>query len=337
MSVARYTSLVIACGILLLGGCSTSSVKPEPTNRKGAPEQAPVIGARNETRDSPAAEEFAAPTQVVMLGSGTPIPDANRASASIAVIYRGEAYLFDIGAGAVHNATKARYQYDIPSLYPPQICCVFLTHLHSDHTLDLVELAYTMWWRRKDGLLTFGPEGLVAMGKAMTQFMAPDVQIRTGGNQPIPNPNGYQVTATEISAGIVFEKDGLIIEAFDVNHGDVKPAYGYKITTPDKTIVISGDTAYSETLEKKAAGVDLLFHEVVSETGLEGRSIFWQNYHNRAHTTSSNLARLARRTNPAKLILYHGLHFGAPEHKVIEEVKAAWGGEVILANDLDIF
>ena len=101
--------------------------------------------------------------------------------------------------------------------------------------------------------------------------------------------------------------------------------------------MISGDTAYSEILAQKAAGADILFHEVVSEAGLGGRSIFWQNYHNSAHTTSSNLAKLARSAKPAKLVLYHGLHFGAPEQKVVEEVRAIWDGEVILANDLDIF
>ena len=101
--------------------------------------------------------------------------------------------------------------------------------------MDLVELAYTMWWRRRDGLLAFGPDGLAGMTQALAQLMAPDVSLRTGGNQPTPNPLGYRVSATEISEGIVFEKDGLIIEAFDVNHGHVKPAYGYKITTTART------------------------------------------------------------------------------------------------------
>ena len=340
----HWTKFILACCLTLLGACSASTAnlqnsKAQNNSAKQINSANPslVTGARNEPRNGPGTEELLRPTQVVVLGSGTPIPDAKRASASIAVIYQGEAYLFDVGAGAIRNATKARYQYDIPALYPSQICCVFLTHLHSDHTMDFVELAYTMWWRRRDGLLAFGPDGLSNMTQALAQLMAADVSLRTGGNQPTPNPLGYKVSATEISEGIVFEKDGLIIEAFDVNHGHVKPAYGYKITTPDKVIVISGDTAYSETLAQKATGADILFHEVVSEAGLSGRSIFWQNYHTSAHTTSSNLAKLARSAKPAKLVLYHGLHFGAPEQKVVEEVRATWDGEIILANDLDIF
>ena len=339
----HWTKFILACCIVQLGACSASTANLQNSNAgNNAAEQinganpSVVTGARNEPRNGPVTD-ISRPTQIVVLGSGTPIPDAKRASASLVLIYQGEAYLFDVGAGAIRNATKARYRYDIPALYPSQICCVFLTHLHSDHTMDLVELAYTMWWRRRDGLLAFGPNGLAGMTRALAQFMAADVSLRTGGNQPTPNPLGYRVSATEISEGIVFEKDGLIIEAFDVNHGHVKPAYGYKITTPDKVIVISGDTAYSEILAQKAVGADILFHEVVSEAGLGGRSIFWQNYHNSAHTTSSNLAKLARSAKPAKLVLYHGLHFGAPEQKVVEEVRAIWDGEVILANDLDIF
>ena len=335
---------MFVCCLALLNACSASTVDSDSSglriNSQAQIEivnRSLVIGARNEPRNGPLKEELSHPTKIVVLGSGTPIPDANRASASLAVIYQGEAYLFDVGAGAIRNATKARYRHNIPALYPSQICCVFLTHLHSDHTMDLVELAYTMWWRRRDGLLAFGPTGLADMTKALAQLMAPDVDLRTSGNQPVPNPQGYKVLATEISEGIVFEKDGLTIEAFNVNHGHVTPAYGYKITTPDKSIVISGDTAFSEKLVQKAVGADILFHEVVSETGLGERSIFWQRYHNSAHTTSSNLAKIAHVAQPTKLVLYHGLHFGAPEQKVVEEIRAAWDGEVILANDLDIF
>ena len=123
----------------------------------------------------------------------------------------------------------------------------------------------------------------------------------------------------------------------DANPSVVTGARNEPRKGPDKVIVISGDTAYSEILAQKAVGADILFHEVVSEAGLGGRSIFWQNYHNSAHTTSSNVANLARSAKPAKLVLYHGLHFGAPKQKVVEEVRAIWDGEVILANDLDIF
>jgi glyoxylase-like metal-dependent hydrolase (beta-lactamase superfamily II) len=101
-----------------------------------------VPSAVIETRDEPTQAELDKETQVVMLGTGNPIPDAYRAGPSIAIIHKGEAYLFDVGAGAMQTAVTARYKYDIPSLYPSQICCVFFTHLHSDHTMDYAELVF---------------------------------------------------------------------------------------------------------------------------------------------------------------------------------------------------
>ena len=296
-----------------------------------------VPSAVIETRDEPTQAELDLETKVIVLGTGNPIPDAYRAGSSIAVIHKGEAYLFDIGAGSVQNAVTARYKYDIPSLYPSQICCVFLTHLHSDHTMDYSELAFTLWWRRRQALSAYGPRGLNDMTEGVYKMMAADTEIRVSGIQPVPNPDAYKVNVTEIQAGVVFEKDDLIIEAFDVPHGEVKPAFGYRITTDDKTIVISGDTAVSEELLEKSRGVDLLFHEVISDSGLSGNTEFWQKYHKSYHTLASDLGKLASEAKPGMLVLYHGLFYGVPESVIVEEVKANYDGDVVLADDLDVF
>jgi ribonuclease BN (tRNA processing enzyme) len=296
-----------------------------------------VPSAVIEMRDGPTQAELDKETQVVMLGTGTPVPDAYRAGSSIAVIHKGQAYLFDIGAGAIQNAIIARYKYDIPSLYPSQICCVFLTHLHSDHTIDYSELAANLWWRSRAPLSAWGPVGLAQMTNGMYEMMAPDTVLRSGGAQPVIDSTSNKINVTEIEEGIVFRKDDLTIEAFAVNHGDIKPAYGYKITTDDKSIVISGDTAYSETLLEKARGVDILFHEVISDSGLARQTEFWQQYHNSSHMSAGVLGELASEARPGLLVLYHGLFYGVPERIVVDEVKATYDGEVTLADDLDIF
>jgi ribonuclease BN (tRNA processing enzyme) len=296
-----------------------------------------VPSAVIETRDKPTQAELDRETQVVVLGTGTPVPDAHRAGPSIAVIHKGEAYVFDIGGGVVQNAITARYKYDIPSLYPSQICCVFISHLHSDHTLDYVELAFTLWWRRREGLFAWGPVGLRDMTEKMYEMMAADTAIRTSGINPVQNPDGYQIDVTEIAEGIIFQKDDLTVEAFDVDHGDIKPAFGFRITTDDKSIVISGDTAYSEKVLEKARGVDLLFHEVFSDSGLGNTSEFWQSYHKKHHTSASDLGRLASEAKPGLLVLYHGLFYGVPEDRIVDEVRSTYDGKVVLANDLDLF
>ena len=278
-----------------------------------------------------------ADTRVVVLGTGTPVLDAERAGAGIAVVYNGRAYLFDVGGGVVQRAIEASRRYDIPGLEPNRIDRVFFTHLHSDHVLDFAEMAATLWWRKQASVQVRGPAGVKDMAEGMYRMLEPDIRIRNGGTQPVTDPEAYKVEAIEIEAGVVLEEDGLLVEAFDVAHGAIRPAFGYRVTTPDKTIVISGDTAYSEELVEMARGADILLHEVISETGLRELEQFWQDYHSNSHTTTSELARLANQTRPGLLVLYHILYYGAPIESALEEVQALYDGDVVLANDLDIY
>lgn len=319
---------LIICLSALLAGCQPPA---EDSFAKVVP------SAVVEVREQPSPEELAKETQVVVLGTGNPIPDAHRAGPSIAVIHKGQAYLFDLGAGAVRNATVARYKYDIPSLYPSQICCVFFTHLHSDHMIDYPELAATLWWRRREPLQAWGPNGLEQMTAGYYDMMAPDMALRSGGDQPLQAGGHFRVQVTEITDGIVFDNDGLTIEAFSVPHGGMKPAFGYRINAGGRTIVISGDTGYSEEVLEKSRGADILFHEVISDSGLSGQSEFWKSYHTSAHTLASQLGMLASEARPGLLVLYHALFYGIPEQDIVDEVRSTYDGEVVLANDLDIY
>lgn len=327
----RTSARTISVSVLLVGALSACDDADTDAFAK------PVPSAVVELREGVTAQELAAGTRVVMLGTGTPVPDARRGGASIAVIHKGEAYLFDAGAGAVRNAVTARYRYDMPSLYPTEICCVFFTHLHSDHTLDFVELNFTMWWRRREPLLAYGPSGLREMADGMVDMMQPDIRTRRSGTQPVSVVESYRPVVTEISDGVVFEKDDLKVEAFTVPHGEIRPAFGYRVTTDDLTVVISGDTAYSEKLLEMASGADILFHEFITNEGLLLNSEAFQAYHKKSHTTTTDIGRLASAAKPGLLVLYHGLHYGLPEHIALDEVRAVYGGEVVLATDLDIF
>ena len=292
--------------------------------------------ARIET-DPISGDYLTQPTRFIMLGTGTPVPDAYRAGSGIAIIHKGQAYLFDVGGGVVQRALEARYMYDIPSLYPSQIRAVFINHMHSDHVVDYVELSQTLWWRRKQQLIAFGPKGLNEMTEAMYRMMKTDIDVRLNGSQPVPNRNGYKVEATEISPGIIFEENGMTVEAFAVSHGEIQHAFGYKITTDDLSIVISGDTSLNKIIQEKAQGVDYLIHEVISDQGRERNAPFWQNYHKKSHTLTTDLGKMAAIAKPKNIILYHGLFYGAPQASVVPEVKRYFDGNVILANDLDIF
>lgn len=279
-----------------------------------------------------------AETKVVMLGTGTPVPNGERAGAGVAVIHNDEAYIFDVGAGIVERATQAAERLGIEALSPTNIDHLFLTHLHSDHVLDYPELLGTYWWRRTDQLKVFGPKGTQAMSEGIYTMLADDTQTRLADKSPVTNPDAAYADVTEIDApGMVFEEGELRIEAFDVSHGHWDRAYGYKVTTPDKTIVISGDTSINKEVERQAEGADILIHEVISRSGWEELPEQWQAYHQYAHTLTDELAGLANTAQPDLLVLYHVLHYGAPIESVLEEVQRDYDGEVVLADDLDVF
>lgn len=280
-----------------------------------------------------------ADTQVIVLGTGTPVPDPDRVGASVAVVVDGRAYLFDAGSGALQRAIQAAEQYDIPGLQPQNVEYLFLTHLHSDHIHDVADFASSRWWSRQSRLRLFGPAGTVAYNAAMTEMATIEADLRAAGTpaQLITNREGFIAQASDISTGLVFSNDDLRVEAFAVSHGDIKPAYGYKITTADKSLVISGDTAYSEKLAEMAAGVDLLIHEVMSGDRLATQSEFWQLYHGSSHTRASDVARIANQAQPGLVVLYHVLFFDASAEDIVAEVTRDYDGKVVMAQDLDRF
>ena len=279
-----------------------------------------------------------AKTEVVMLGTGTPVPEAGRAGSSVAIIYNDKAYIFDVGGGMVRNAITAAQKQGIKALDPVRIQYLFLTHLHSDHIMDVPELASTYWWRRTERLKLYGPTGSKAVAEGYYKLLADDVDERTKGTLPVKDPSMYRLEVSEFSEGGWNVRDGNVhISAFSVDHGDSVPAFGYRIHTPDKIIVISGDTTYFDKMAEHAKGADILIHEVISEEGLAKLSPEWQRYMKSSHTRTSQLAKLANTVKPGLLVLTHVLHYSAPIESALQEVQKDYSGKVVLANDLDIF
>lgn len=279
-----------------------------------------------------------AETRIIMLGTGTPIPTPDRAGSGLAVIHDGEAYIFDVGPGSVRRMIEAWDNGKIEALYPINIDHIFISHMHSDHTLDFPELASTYWWRRGEKLHAIGPVGLQKMSDGYEEMMSVDVNLRLNGKSPIANPELYKVDVTEFTEdGVVFDENGVKVEAFSVPHGDIHPAYGFKITTPDRTIVYSGDTTYSENVLEQARGVDVLIHEVISDEGVAASPPEWQEYHTTTQTTSTKLAEIANEAKPGLLVLTHVATYSAPPDSPLTEIQALYDGKVVLANDLDEF
>jgi ribonuclease BN (tRNA processing enzyme) len=127
------------------------------------------------------------------------------------------------------------------------------------------------------------------------------------------------------------------VKAFLVNHGSWDQAFGYRFETADRSIVISGDTTYSEAIAKACNGCDVLVHEVYSQAGFDKRPPDWQKYHSHFHTSSGQLAKISGDAKPGLLVLYHQLFWGTTEDELVAEVRKGYSGKVVSAHDLDVY
>ncbi len=275
-------------------------------------------------------------TQIVVLGSGTPNPDPKHQGAGIAIISKGQTYLVDCGPGIVRQAS-ASHAMGVLELDMKHLTRVFITHLHSDHTMGLPDLMFTpAVTGRQVGLSIFGPPGTKKMVNHIESAWAEDRNIRLHEGEPSV-PDAYRFPVQEASDGWVYKDDIVRIKAFKVRHGHWKFALGYRIETSDRVIVISGDTTYSPELIENAKGCDVLIHEAYSEDGLKLRTPEWQAYHSTYHSSGPDVGRIAQIVQPKLLILYHELPFGQKDGQILKEVSTTYTGKVIEAVDLAIY
>ncbi len=280
--------------------------------------------------------DYGTGTHVVLLGTGTPNAEPDRAGAAVAVVANGRAYLVDAGAGVVRRANAARAA-GIEALRPPDLTIVFLTHLHSDHTVGLPDLILTPWVLGRDRpLAVYGPAGTRPMVEHLLEAYRADLETRLSGSEPA-NPDGYRVEVHEVTAGPAFEDANVRVSAFTVGHASWPQAFGYRFETADRTVVISGDAVPSEAVVEACAGCDVLVHEVYSEAALQYRSPVWQRYHRSAHTSTVELADLAARAAPKLLVLYHQLLWGTEPEALVGEITGRWDGAVVFGKDLEVY
>ncbi|MCB0063536.1 MAG: GNAT family N-acetyltransferase [Caldilineaceae bacterium] len=283
-------------------------------------------------------------TKAVLLGTGTPNPDPYRHGSAVAVVVQrneegkqsqGQAYLVDAGPGVVRRAADAAER-GTPALAMPGLTRLFLTHLHSDHIAGLSDLILSPWvLERNETLVIYGPQGTKALVDHLLAAHGEDIRERREGLEP-SNDQGYRVEVHEYEAGQIYRDDFVQVEAFRVEHG-TWPAFGFRFTTGDRTVVISGDTRPFDGLVEHYRECDLLIHEVYSAEGFERRPPEWQRYHAAVHTSTQELAALATIAQPGLLVLVHQLFWGVSEEALVAEIRAAYAGPVISGHDLDQF
>jgi len=274
-------------------------------------------------------------SKIVLLGTGTPNADPERSGPAVAIVVDQTPYLVDAGPGVVRRAAAA-HRAGVEGLEVSRLGRVFLTHLHSDHTLGYPDVIFTPWvLGREAPLQVFGPAGIGTMTEHILAAYERDIEERTSGLEPA-NTTGYRVRAQEIEPGLVYQDERVSVEALRVNHGSWD-AFGYKFHAPDRTIVISGDTAPFEGQIEAYGDCDVLIHEVYSAEGLKRRRPDWQKYHSSVHTSSYELAELAARVGPKLLILYHQLYHDVSEQELVREVASGYAGNVVSGQDLGVY
>jgi len=278
--------------------------------------------------------------RVTLLGTGVPTPRPERFGPSTLVEAGDQKLLIDAGRGA----TIRLYQLGVPL---GRIDALLLTHYHSDHTSGIPDVWLTGWLgshyaRRTRPLRVVGPVGAKALMSNLEKAYAADIKIRIA-DEKLP-PAGVAVEVEEFDAdGVVHERNGVKVIAFEVDHGDViKPAYGYRIEYGGRSAVISGDTRFNENVIKHGAGADLLVHEVAAAAP----EMMQESHIQRImahHTTAREAGTVFARTRPklaafTHLVLLGSDHIAPPtfDH-LLAETRQAYDGPLVVGEDLMTF
>lgn len=274
-------------------------------------------------------------TQIVMLGTGNPGPDPDRSGPATAIVVNGTAYLIDLGPGVVRRASAASLEIGSKALEPTHLRVAFITHLHSDHTLGYPDLIFTPWTiGRRVPLEVYGPHGLQAMTDHIMEAFKVDIDTRTNpeGNQRT-FPDGHKVNVHEIRPGTIYKDSNVTVTAFATKHA--MESYGYRFETKDRIIVLSGDTNPTQATIDACRGCDVLIHQAYTPAWLATRPDFFQEFASKFHTSTTQLAALAREAQPKLLILYHYSSLSWAELQ--SEMRSRYSGHFVVGRDLDVY
>lgn len=256
--------------------------------------------------------------RVTLLGTGTPFPNSDRFGSAILVEAAEKKLLFDCGRGVVIRLTQA-------GVSLKKIDGLFLTHLHSDHVVGIPDLWLSGWFLGRDQPFPiWGPTGTRSLTEHLEQAFGFDVHIRQTGPDSL-SANGVQIDAKEVEQGEIYN-DGLTrVSAFLVDHGPVKPAFGYRIDSAGYSVVISGDTKFCQNLVDFASGVDCLIHAA------------WSSDHQnsappskRSIASAEDAGRVFALVKPKLGVIYHY----KDENGLWDAVRKEYQGPLVIGKDL---
>jgi ribonuclease Z len=278
--------------------------------------------------------------RVTLLGTGIPVPQPDRFGPATLVEAGGQALLFDAGRGA----TVRLFQLRVPLR---EVGPLFLTHFHSDHTAGIPDIWLSGWlggpWaRRTTPFRVVGPTGTKDLMANLERAYAADIKIRMADeNYPA---EGVRVIAEEFPVGgVVHDKDGVRVTAFEVDHGDlIKPAYGYRIDYDGRAVVISGDTRLNKNVIRYGTGADLLIHEVAAVRPELLKDVQVQRVMAH-HTSPQDAGRVFQLAHPRLAVYTHLVLLARPDSpavtvdELVALTRATYDGPLVVGEDLMVF
>lgn len=276
-------------------------------------------------------------------GSGSPMPDADRAGPCIAVLAGKQGFVFDAGSGSIRKLGRMGFPMD-------RLDAAFLTHLHSDHFDGLGELMLQAWIAggRDAPLPIYGPEGTERVVDGMIEAYTIDRGYRIAHHgEAVARPGGFggepRIVAMDPAGPVVYRDGEVTIRALPVDHAPIDRALAYRIDYRGRSMVISGDTVKSAPLARFAKGADVLFHEALNPQmiGRIGEQLAKRGNPDAAkimadipdyHTSPDEAAEVAQQAGVRQLVLYHLVP--APPVSLIERVFLGDAKSVFPATEL---
>lgn len=326
--------LALALISTLCMACSTTSTTQEPAQQALSASQEHLHQpSTHPARIAPKEGEM----RVTLLGTGSPVPSATRFGMSTLVQAGGYNFVFDAGRGNVVRLTQA-------GVALGKIDGVFLTHYHSDHVNGLSDLWMTgyipAFGGRQGGFHVYGPKGAKQLVDGLKVAHADDIRVRVADGEL--KEDTTKIVAHEFAeAGVVFNQNGVVITAFDVEHDHnnaIQPAMGYRIDYAGRSVLISGDTIPNTNVVKYGKGVDVLIHEVAE---FKDTTALPQVYSH--HTNPRQAGEIFSQTQPKMAVYSHIVNgvspkiVGIPDEELIERTRANYKGPLMVGRDLMSF
>ena len=276
-------------------------------------------------------------TRLILLGTkGGPRVGGERSNPAAAIVIDGVPYVIDCGQGVTRQLVRA-------GIAPNTIHNIFITHMHSDHNLELGGLFYSAWSAGLSApVMVYGPPMIDDMMRAFLDYMKVDIDIRIG-DEGKPDPRKLLRTQVIDHDGVVLQNAQVKVTAVRNIHPPIEQSYALRFDTHDRSIVISGDTNRSDAVIALAKGADVLVHEVLYVPGVDAlarrvpNATTLREHLLASHCSTEDVGRVAAAAGVKKLVLTHFVPGDDPsitDAMWMEGVRKHYSGEVVVGRDL---